>query len=449
MLRKSLPKATFALLLALMLVFSLFAGCAEKTNSGSETSDSGEPSASAAENASPETAEQNDPDKPDKEKILVGAVRSQTGVYALFDQVAFGPCYRMWVDEVNADGGIYVEEYGKKLPVELKVYDDTSDMGTMTQLYQKLILEDEVDFLLPPVSTAFLTAAVPIAAQYGYLMIGAEGGSTTLRETLVKYPNFFSVLNYSEQQVPAQVELFNDLGVESVFIVFIQDTHGIEYSGAASPAFAAAGIDVVGLKSVPPDIADMTPIINEAKASGADAFVMYVYPDQSFPAIGIAKAVGYNPDVFLIGSGGSFDSIQLACGGAEGVEGIMWEGAWNAKSSPEAAEFAEKIQAFYADDPSFGMDWWGHLPYYASLQILQEAIEKTGTLDNTVIADYIKENHFTTVMGDTWFENQELALECYQGQVGQWQNGIPEVVDVGDNRTADPIYPKPEWASAS
>jgi branched-chain amino acid transport system substrate-binding protein len=307
----------------------------------------------------------------------------------MFDQTAFGPCYRMWVDEVNKAGGIFVKEYDKKMPVKLIVYDDTSDMGTMTQLYQKLILEDKVDFLLPPVSTAFLNAAVPIANQYGYLMIGAEGGSSTLKASIAKYPNFFSVLNYSETQIPAQVDVFKELGVKSVYIVFIQDTHGIEYSGAAAPALAAAGIEVKGLKSVPPDIRDMTPIINDAKASGADAFCMYTYPDQSFAAIAIAKAINYNPKIFLIGPGGSFDALKLACGGEAGVEGIMFEGAWNTKSSPEAKAFAEQLQAFNKDDKNFGMDWWGHMPYYTGLQVLQQAIEKTGSLDNAIIADYI------------------------------------------------------------
>ena len=52
----------------------------------------------------------------------------------------------MWVKEVNAQGGIYVKEEGKKLPVEMLVYDDKSDMGTMTRLLDKLILQDKVDF---------------------------------------------------------------------------------------------------------------------------------------------------------------------------------------------------------------------------------------------------------------------------------------------------------------
>lgn len=437
--KKYLPK----LVIALLLVLGLFAGCAQTDGDSSPSASASTPTATTTDEPTG-----NDVD-PDKTEIVIGAVRSQTGVFALFDQTAFGPCYRMWVEEVNADGGIYVEDYGKKLLVKLIVYDDTSDLGTMTQLYQKLILEDEVDLLLPPVSTAFLNAAVPIANQYGYVMIGAEGGSASLKATIARYPNFFSVLNYTETQIPAMVDIFTELGVESAYIVFVQDTHGIEYSGAAAPAFAAAGIDIVGLKSVPPDIADMTPIVNDAKASGADAFVMFTYPDQTIPAIMISQAIGYNPDVFQIGPGGSFDAVMNGIFGAEAIEGIMFEGAWNSKSSPEAADFAARLQAFGTDNPDFGMDWWGHNVYYAGLQVLQESIEQTGSLENLIISEYIKNNHFTTVLGDTYFIDQELAPECYQGQIGQWQDGFPEVIDVGENRTADPIYPKPEWVAAS
>lgn len=34
----------------------------------------------------------------------------------------------------------------------------------------------------------------------------------------------------------------------------------------------------------------------------------------------------------------------------------------------------------------------------------------------------------------------------HPGEVGQWQNGTWQVIDVGAKRTAKPIYPKPQWA---
>jgi len=32
--------------------------------------------------------------------------------------IAGGRIYTMWVEEVNKEGGIYVKEYGKKMPIE-------------------------------------------------------------------------------------------------------------------------------------------------------------------------------------------------------------------------------------------------------------------------------------------------------------------------------------------
>ncbi|GAH51315.1 unnamed protein product, partial [marine sediment metagenome] len=38
-----------------------------------------------------------------------------------------------------------------------------------------------------------------------------------------------------------------------------------------------------------------------------------------------------------------------------------------------------------------------------------------------------------------------LALECHPGQVGQWQDGVYEVIGPADKATADAIYPKPPF----
>ena len=420
-------KKSLSILIAAVLILALFVGC-DKTSSDPDNTDS--------------SIDMN------KETIKIGGVRSQSGVFAVFDETAFGPIYRMWVDDVNADGGIYVKEYDKKLPIELIIYDDKSELGTMTRLYEKLILEDEVDFLLPPVSTAFLYAAAPIADKYGYILIGAEGGSTSLKESIAQYPGFFSTLNFSDTQVPALVDLLTEQQVESAYIVFIEDLHGTEYSGAAIPALAQAGIDVAGVKSVPPEIQDMTPILNDAIASEADAFLMFAYPDQNFLAIGQSMALGYNPDLYLIGPGGGFEFINGVFGGPAAVEGLVSWGGWNSKSSPAAADFAERFMAKYADSPEVSVDWWGHLPYYAGLEILQQAIEKVGSLDQTAIRETMATEKFDTVMGQVWFENNMLANECYLGNIGQWQSGIFEVIDTNENRTADPIFPKPAWPAA-
>ncbi len=49
---------------------------------------------------------------------------------------------------------------------------------------------------------------------------------------------------------------------------------------------------------------------------------------------------------------------------------------------------------------------------------------------------------------DTFMTNQILDRASYAGQIGQWQAGVPQVIDK-DKRTTDKIwYPKPTWADA-
>ena len=436
-----------------MLSMTVLVGC----NTGGGGSSSTPPPATSGDGGSAAV-------DTDKESIVIGGVRSQSGVYAMFDATSFGPIYRMWVEQVNADGGIYVEEYGKKLPIELLIYDDKSDTATMSRLYEKLCVEDKVDLLLPPVSTAALYAAAPLTARYGYLLMGAEGGSASLKEQIDTCPDFFSIINYSENQVPATIEVFKEIGVKSMYIVYIEDLFGTEYLEATKEAIKGTDIQILGEKAVPPDTTDYTAIINDAKASGAQCFATYCYPDQNIPCINQAYAMGYDPEVYLIGPGITYDFFQhvLAIEGAsptETVEGLMGFGAWNAKCGPGAKAFREMFVDFYgpngqnvlnnpdAGDKNLDQDWWGHIQYQVFVEVLQQAIEGAGTLDNKKLSEYIKTHHFDTSMGDVWFENNFIAPECYVGNIGQWQNGIFEVIDVGEKRTADPIavhhWPKP------
>jgi len=368
---------------------------------------------------------------------------------AIYEQTAFGPVYKMWIDEVNAKGGIYVEDYGKRLPIaEPIIYDDTSDLGTMTRQLERLMTVDKVDFCLPPASTAFLFGAAPIFNKHEYILLGAEGGATTITDMLPGLPYFFGVLNYSDRyQLPVLADIFVEVGVESVAIIFLQDLHGVEYSGVATTELDKRGIDVVMVKSVPPDIKDASPLLLEAQSRGADALCIFAYPPQNFLAVGQAMAMGINFDAVLLGPGGCFGAFPASFSN-EIVDGVMFEGAWNCKSSPQAQEFCDKFIPLYGE---VTVDWWGHLLYYGGLQFFEQAIEEAGTLDQSVIREVMATSTFETCLGPTWFDQFGdsggclLAIECHPGEIGQWQNGVAEVIDPGANRTAPPIYPKPDW----
>ena len=123
------------------------------------------------------------PEPPAQDKIRIGAARPISGVNAFFEQAHFGPAYKLWVDDVNKAGGISA---GKKLPIEMMVYDDQSDLDQSMRLLTKLMEEDKVDFVFAPCSTAFLFAAAGVANAHGYILMSAEGGATTLEAEMKK-----------------------------------------------------------------------------------------------------------------------------------------------------------------------------------------------------------------------------------------------------------------------
>jgi branched-chain amino acid transport system substrate-binding protein len=382
------------------------------------------------------------PAAPAKDKIVIGQAVSLSGTNFIIHGPGAMVPQTLWIEGVNANGGIYLKDYGKKLPLEWIQYDDKSDQGTMTRLLEKLILEDKVDLILPPCSTSWLFAAAPIANKYGYVLLGAEGGAESLEPLVKDLPYVFLVLNYSNTQIPLLADQFKEWGVKTAAITFLEDLHGVEYSNRALAEFLPRGIQVPVLKSHPFEIQDMSPILKEAQAANVDAFCSMSYPGQNVLVTKQAIELGYSPKVFFETVGPFALWFRDIFGGST-IEGLLGGGAWNRKSSPAAAEFYDACIARFGEE---GIDMWGNLYYWGSLQFFQQAIEKAGNLDQKKIRDIVATSKFDTALGPTWFdEKQRLAKECHPGEIGQWINGEWEVVLPKEKATATIEFPKPPW----
>jgi branched-chain amino acid transport system substrate-binding protein len=375
-----------------------------------------------------------------KDKILIGMSRPLSGPEQIVGDSAFKPIYETMVPMWNAEGGIFIKELNKKLPIELKIYDNKSDIPTMTKQIEQLIVQDKVDYLWSPESTAGLFAAAPIANKYQKVLLTMEGGATSMEAMLPSLPYVFVPLSFSDwYEIPTLAPMLAAKGVKTAYVVYIADLHGIEYSGVAGIELPKAGINVVGSKSLPPEMTDFSLVVKEAKASNADVFLCFAYPGQNLPITGEMMAQNYNPKGVLFGPGGNFGFYHTAFGPA--VEGVMCWATWNTKMSPAMKAMADKL---YAGKPEDAHDWWGHALYWGAMEFWKQAVEQTGSLDNTKLMETMRSTHFQTILGDTYFVNGLMAKESHPGEVGQWHNGIVEIVG-GNQKTADLIYPKPDW----
>src|SRR6266508_4336768 len=86
--------------------------------------------------------------------------------------------YQFYIDTLNQRGGIVVG--GRAYKVRLHYYDDASDPARVGPLYERLIAQDRVTFLLGPYSSQLTVAAIPIAEKNRVPMVAAHGSAESL-----------------------------------------------------------------------------------------------------------------------------------------------------------------------------------------------------------------------------------------------------------------------------
>jgi branched-chain amino acid transport system substrate-binding protein len=254
-------------------------------------------------------------------------------------------------------------------------------------------------------------------------------------------PTLFFFLNEPRHFGAALGEVLSKLKSENkinnkIVMLSIADQFGAEFTSGVTPILQSAGFEFALRKSYPAGSADLTNEIKEAKASGADSFVAYSYPPDTFMLSNTAVTQGYNPKVFHVGVGTAFARYSAVM--KEKAEGVMGIGGWDPKA-PGAEDYLKRLVAL-TNQPG---DAWAAPVTYASLQVLEQAIEKVG-LDRKKLLDAIANSGpYPTIVGPI---DLKTHVRGKQWSVGQWQSGEFVGVAPGDLPGAKPIvFPKPAW----
>lgn len=380
------------------------------------------------------------PSKPEKKEIVIGAAISLTGKYAKSGKW-YKQAYEMWRDEVNAQGGIYVKEYGRKLPVRLILYDDASDPEKGVSLYEKLITVDKVDFILSAYSSAIVYATSAIAEKYGYLYLDVGGASKKIFQRGFKYV-FGVMAGVAREYTKGLFDWLKTLPADQrpKSIAFLGEDSEFprdNFDGLKEYA-AELGIPIVVSEFYAKGTTDLTPLISKAKAAGAEMLIGGTYFPDSVLMVQTAKALNYNPKIIWLSVGPSMvPDFPNALG--EDANYVMCSVHFMPYPTTKYnKEFVKKFRERYGVDP----DYHAALGY-AGCQVLQQAIEATGTLDNKKLRDYVATHEFTTVIGKLKFK--EDGTPYYAMILIQYQKGKPEIIWPEEVRTAEPVYPMPTW----
>jgi branched-chain amino acid transport system substrate-binding protein len=175
--------------------------------------------------------------------------------------------------------------------------------------------------------------------------------------------------------------------------------------------------------------------VKAAKAANPDAFVAWSYPPDTFALTEQAKIEGLDTKIFYTAVATAFPGYGAKFG--KSAEGVLGAGGIN-PDTPQMQGYIKAHKEVTGKDP----DYWASAVVYATLQILEKAIESVGTKDRKAVTEFIKNNSFDTVVGPIQYKNQNNEQFW---TVGQWQKGVFYGVASTGRAGAKPVILKPGW----
>jgi branched-chain amino acid transport system substrate-binding protein len=216
----------------------------------------------------------------------------------------------------------------------------------------------------------------------------------------------------------------------------------------------AVGLKVVHDRSYPPATTEFLPIVRAAQAANADVVFVAAYPPDTVGIVRAASEIGMAPKMFggtMIGLLATPIKMQL---------GSLVNGLVIMESFVEAPTFnfpglQDVLARYRAKAGEAGTDplGYGFVPFgYAAGQVLAKAVQETRSLDHERLAEYVRKNTISTVVGDVsygvdgeWAKPRTVFTQFQNvtgGDLSQFRDTTKQVILWPDEyKTGKIIYP--------
>ena len=411
-------------------------------------------------------------------EILVGTSAPLTGALSTGGEGSeFGT--KAAIDDINAQGGIFVKEYNRKLPVRQVLVNNESDSIKAGSLAEDMILRDKVDFLLSGIDIPPSVASIAGKAEKYKIPYVCSPGPVepymAMRMSATPpwqytWASGFRIAtpppagDYREGK-PGYTVI--DLGAvliqkfagqtnKKIAIYASDDADGRGWYSLFAAELKKMGLDVIGadkeLGLVPPETTDFSGVIQQWKNSNCEL----LWGNAPGPFIGTlwrqSIALGFKPKMHYA-SKGSISYADIIAWGGDLPNGVGTELLWHPALKGCPGIGTTTPQSLY--------DRWNKATKqplnqfvgvgYHTAQILFDAIERAGTLDKDKVNDALANTDLNTVCArvvfekDTHFNSLPLAWAQWfkTDQPTKWNMEI--VVSPHDflPPTAQPLFPIP------
>ncbi len=387
------------------------------------------------------------PTAPIPSAIKIGYIHQFVGV-AASEGLHEYPIVKAFVDEINKQGGVYLKDYGRKLPIQMVVYDGESDVARNIELVTKAITEDKVCFVhsggTPDQNIAHHTVCekygIPNICEYPLEIFIGEGKA---RAQYWKYSwvgSFFSIPSMMEGYFEV-FESFVKRGLVSRKVGYLLEDNpdGHWWYDSTKSKYEALGYEVVFPGFFPTGTKDFTGIISVLKDKRVE--ILHINTSiTDFPTFWRQSiAMGYKPKLAIGGRYmGSLDDA-LAIGPGDTPLGLMTElWSWPIPGCPGT----DWIWETYPKVTNLHMGF-GVACQISTWQFLIKALEEAGSVDPEKINEAIEKVSTTTCVGKVDFD-PETHTSPGPALIGQIQKTPKGELTLQIVWSSDPAVPTVE-----
>jgi len=328
-------------------------------------------------------------------------------------------------------GEIYVEQINKKngllgRPVEWIVKDDQSKPDLARTLYEQLITVDKVDLLMGPYATGAILSAMGVAQRYNKVLVHHTFGIPSLAKYDAQFPT------WSLGADPAATfpnTLFDALATtpkppKTVAIVTSKFPSVHFMSLGAREAVKKRGLQEVVFLEWDFGNRDFGAIAARVKDANPDLVWVGAIGLEGNQLLDAMKKIDYVPPIHYYMYPAPGPMVKSPDGNLA-LAGTIFEEHPPYTSNPQAAEFIKIFneRAAKAGFPDTAVDTQAAASYSA-WQVLEAAVTATKSLDDKVLAAWLKKNRVGTIQGVLRFDGPnnygDDLMRVKQVQNGRW-----------------------------
>jgi len=353
--------------------------------------------------------------------------------------------HQIWEDDVNRNGGLL----GRR--VQMIAYDDQTNAALVPGIYTRLLDVDKVDVIIGGYGTNTLLPAMPLVMERKRFFVGLMGLGVNSK---LNYPSYFVMIPTGPQPNTALTEGFFELAAAQSPKPQTVALLAADAEFARNPVLGGQenakryGLRVVAEQTYALSTEDFGPTLRRLEALAPDVLFICSYLDDSIRLVRAITGRRYTPK--LIGGsmiGPQSTMVKTALGPL--LNGFVNYEYWLPVPKMMFAGAREFIDAYQSRALNEGVDALGFYMApmaYAQMQVLEQAVTATGTLEDERLAEYTRQATFKTVVGDVKFGQYGEWAQSRVLQV-QFQNVKGHGVEQFKDTQAQVVVSPSDWAS--